>query len=235
MLEGIEFLRINSRVFKTTPRTLSSLPRCARNDDGQGEVGRSMIEMLGVLAIIGVLSVGGIAGYSKAMSSFKQNKWRQQIEDLIFNIKDAYKNERHYSSGLNNILPTLKSMNVVPQDMLDENDKDLFGNKVSVVMRESNGWIRLNIQFDLQQNNQAQQNCMDLFALLPIYTNSIWTVAGSTSPTSYIEFYRLCGNVRPKEYVPGCKEEYVLADVSKACSICKNTSCSILVLFDNNS
>ena len=26
--------------------------------------GRSMIEMLGVLAIIGVLSVGGIAGYS---------------------------------------------------------------------------------------------------------------------------------------------------------------------------
>ena len=31
------------------------------------EKGRSMIEMLGVLAIIGVLSVGGIAGYSKAM------------------------------------------------------------------------------------------------------------------------------------------------------------------------
>ena len=32
------------------------------------ESGRSMIEMLGVLAIIGVLSVGGIAGYSKAMN-----------------------------------------------------------------------------------------------------------------------------------------------------------------------
>ena len=29
--------------------------------------GRSMVEMLGVLAIIGVLSVGAIAGYSKAM------------------------------------------------------------------------------------------------------------------------------------------------------------------------
>ena len=33
--------------------------------------GRSMIEMLGVLAIIGVLSVGGIAGYSKAMEKWK--------------------------------------------------------------------------------------------------------------------------------------------------------------------
>ena len=27
------------------------------------QTGRSMVEMLGVLAIIGVLSVGGIAGY----------------------------------------------------------------------------------------------------------------------------------------------------------------------------
>lgn len=36
--------------------------------------GRSMIEMLGVLAIIGVLSVGGIAGYSKAMYKYKLTK-----------------------------------------------------------------------------------------------------------------------------------------------------------------
>ena len=37
------------------------------------EKGRSMIEMLGVLAIVGVLSVGGIAGYSKAMGKYKTN------------------------------------------------------------------------------------------------------------------------------------------------------------------
>ena len=36
--------------------------------------GRSMVEMLGVLAIIGVLSVGGIAGYSKAMFKYKLNQ-----------------------------------------------------------------------------------------------------------------------------------------------------------------
>ena len=41
--------------------------------------GRSMVEMLGVLAIIGVLSVGGIAGYSKAMTKFKINKSMDQI------------------------------------------------------------------------------------------------------------------------------------------------------------
>lgn len=39
------------------------------------ESGRSMVEMLGVLAIIGVLSVGGIAGYNTAMNRHKANQW----------------------------------------------------------------------------------------------------------------------------------------------------------------
>lgn len=39
--------------------------------------GRSMIEMLGVLAIIGVLSVGGLAAYNTAMQ-------RQRVNDLIY-------------------------------------------------------------------------------------------------------------------------------------------------------
>lgn len=38
------------------------------------ESGRSMVEMLGVLAIIGVLSIGGIAGYSMAMNRYKANE-----------------------------------------------------------------------------------------------------------------------------------------------------------------
>ena len=40
----------------------------------KNENGRSMIEMLGVLAIIGVLSVGGIYGYTVAMRKYKANE-----------------------------------------------------------------------------------------------------------------------------------------------------------------
>ncbi len=57
--------------------------------------GRSMIEMLGVLAIIGVLSVGGIAGYSKAMEKFKVNKIIEEytyfITGLIEHLPDYEK------------------------------------------------------------------------------------------------------------------------------------------------
>ena len=38
------------------------------------EQGRSMVEMLGVLAVVGVLSVGGIAGYTYAMDKHKSNE-----------------------------------------------------------------------------------------------------------------------------------------------------------------
>lgn len=38
------------------------------------ESGRSMVEMLGVLAIIGVLSIGGIAGYTLAMDKYRANE-----------------------------------------------------------------------------------------------------------------------------------------------------------------
>mgnify|MGYP003304645119 CR=1 FL=1 len=49
------------------------------------EKGRSMVEMLGVLAIIGVLSTAGIAGYTKAMEKFKINTAANQISTIISN------------------------------------------------------------------------------------------------------------------------------------------------------
>ena len=61
------------------------------------EKGRSMIEMLGVLAIIGVLSVGGIAGYSKAMMKFKINKTIDQIAMTVTNIRTLYAQQTTYS------------------------------------------------------------------------------------------------------------------------------------------
>ena len=63
--------------------------------------GRSMVEMLGVLAIIGVLSVGGISGYSKAMAKFKLTKAQDQISMLLMNIRTAFATSPSYE-GLNN-------------------------------------------------------------------------------------------------------------------------------------
>ena len=52
-----------------------------------------MIEMLGVLAIVGVLSVGGIAGYSKAMKKYQANKVVGEIIQVLAKIKELSEND----------------------------------------------------------------------------------------------------------------------------------------------
>lgn len=77
--------------------------------------GRSMVEMLGVLAIIGVLSVGGISGYSKAMAKFKLTKAQDQLTMMIMNIRTAYATSPGYP-GLNNSLAA--DYKLVSQEMV---------------------------------------------------------------------------------------------------------------------
>lgn len=66
----------------------------------KSENGRSMVEMLGVLAIIGVLSVGAISGYSKAMFKYKLNKDTEQTSQILAAIS-RHLSDFHASSELN--------------------------------------------------------------------------------------------------------------------------------------
>jgi len=56
----------------------------------KNESGRSMVEMLGVLAVIGVLSIGGIYGYKMAMGKFFEN----DIRDLFARIYQAVQSSK---------------------------------------------------------------------------------------------------------------------------------------------
>lgn len=97
------------------------------------ESGRSMVEMLGVLAIIGVLSVGGIAGYSKAMNKFKINKTTDQVSMLVANIRTLFSAQGDYD-GLDN--KAAKQFGIVPNDMYDSASdntiNNAFGGNVSI-------------------------------------------------------------------------------------------------------
>ena len=93
------------------------------------EQGRSMIEMLGVLAIVGVLSVGGIAGYSKAMAKFKTNKVIDQINTISTNVRTLYSSQRNYG-GLNNC--TAIRMALIPSEMYAASNKSASGSGVEV-------------------------------------------------------------------------------------------------------
>ena len=96
--------------------------------------GRSMIEMLGVLAIIGVLSVGGIAGYSKAMQKYRINKTIEQITLVVGNVQSFYASSKDYAgldgqSGSSahtpisaDALKIISKAKLVPDEMIENND-----------------------------------------------------------------------------------------------------------------
>ncbi len=65
------------------------------------ESGRSMVEMLGVLAIIGVLSVGGIAGYTLSMRRHRANGVADTAAKLALVAYSACQNEM-LNSGSDN-------------------------------------------------------------------------------------------------------------------------------------
>lgn len=81
--------------------------------------GRSMVEMLGVLAIIGVLSVGGIAGYSKAMEKYKINKTIEQINTIATGVRTTFMSQGNYD-GLN--IPVAHNAGIIPDEMWNEDD-----------------------------------------------------------------------------------------------------------------
>lgn len=92
--------------------------------ESNNQTGRSMVEMLGVLAIIGVLSVGGISGYSKAMAKFKLTKAQDQITMLLMNIRTAYATSPSYN-GLT--AATAAAYNIAPGEMVNADADALNG------------------------------------------------------------------------------------------------------------
>ncbi len=93
----------------------------------KSETGRSMIEMLGVLSIVGILSVGGISAFSKTMMKYKSIKFSQTttlfIHDLLSYKKELLKLPRGYQT------PILAKMPFIPNQwtLKGNNIYDIFG------------------------------------------------------------------------------------------------------------
>ena len=98
--------------------------RVKPDNDNIENAGRSMVEMLGVLAIIGVLSVGAISGYSKAMFKYKLNKHTEQMNTLINAVVrnvHSFDNIKHKSV---NLTSTFIKMGEIPTEMVKANNSD---------------------------------------------------------------------------------------------------------------
>lgn len=132
----------------------------------KNQQGRSMIEMLGVLAIIGVLSVGGIAGYSKAMEMWRINKtvgeYSMFVAGLVEHI-DEFNNINKEGTQYP-LVETVKAMNLVPEtwSIVSAQDlRDTWGNQVGIFTRS--GHFQLEIRQGKGNGKAAGKFCEAMF------------------------------------------------------------------------
>lgn len=130
------------------------------------EKGRSMIEMLGVLAIVGVLSLGGIAGYSKAMTKYKRDHMLSQIAELVINIRTLYFQQTSFE-GISK--KTLIGAGAIPNGMYDKTDTANSNipilhamNGEVLIFPSYNGNHDLVEAFEVYIKNLDSQTCLDM-------------------------------------------------------------------------
>ena len=182
--------------------------------------GRSMVEMLGVLAIIGVLSVGAISGYSKAMMKYKLNKQIEQISTvlnnaLIYTIGIKY----DHSQSIFNLLVKL---NVIPKEMIKDQGKDLsFSDSLNNTIRANCGYsgvyfCSLNIKMDT--SNYSVESCRNILTAAKENSPDLWQVAmyknEGDSITSRTYGDKYCGGYYP------CIRDMKLSDIESLCRDC---------------
>ena len=214
------WLRAVCNLINTPHSALSchSLPHGAR------DYGRSMIEMLGVLAIIGVLSVGGIAGYSKAMEMWKISKQKQQIAELFIqtiNLKEYFMREYNKTQTYVSTAYIMNTIGVIPDgmEMVDDyNIQDSAGNNIRIYF---NSWnhkadgLEYMLMFDIFQPNMSKRQMQNYCAtfleqsqaiapyILNVTKRNYATENGNTSgyTVDYFNFY----SATPSDIYNFCK------------------------------
>ena len=195
--------------------------------------GRSMVEMLGVLAIIGVLSVGGIAGYSKAMNKYKINQMLDTVSQVIAKMVEV--DGKNVKNGEINPSNSAKALGFDCEfDEAQSRCKVPFGLYYYNLGTISDDMFM--VQFD---GSMAQEACVALLSS-EFYKN---TPDDWWYPSGYILVYSSEHNVfygKSEEALShGAKTEVTAADIARACHTCGDMddgyepSCRIMLYIRN--
>ena len=135
LLKGLNVTRQYEALFERGVQSSTRVRKAQVVTRQSNPLGRSMIEMLGVLAIIGVLTAGGIAGFTKAMRMYRSNIQKELLVQIFANAinlrSELAAMENNVSSKITYIFDVL---DLVPDGITYKygclHDKD--GNRVDV-------------------------------------------------------------------------------------------------------
>ena len=209
------------------------------------EKGRSMIEMLGVLAIVGVLSVGGIAGYSKAMEMYKIDKALDEYNFLIQGLMEHTEQLTKMSQAnpqQTGITDFVTEANLVPatwKKITIYDFTDSVGNMVGTFLRNGHWAVEIAPGGAYRQNESgaqvnesfSQRACESIFRDLvqPLHSPIHHAFLFRWKQGS-ITFYgdKTCSNEKK------CLRDLTVSEINQTCKACQKDQerCSIGMEFE---
>ena len=196
-------------------------------------IGRSMIEMLGVLAIISVLSVGGIAGYSKALEKYKINKAVSEYSNLIFGLLEHKNDLEKLPNDTAAFSEIARSLNLVPPFWTNAYLGGLRDDLGNIIRIKNNYLYRVEIIFNNRKKTSKQfiSQCRELVSglIYPLQNvlilSYIWHER--TSNQEQYEFWYGSKNCAANEK---CIGDVTLSDIEHQCMSCLETGDCLLLL-----
>ncbi len=187
--------------------------------------GRSMVEMLGVLAIIGVLSVGAIAGYSKAMTKYKLNKQAEAFNMLLANALQISKQIPTAStSSYEYHMDLLQKINLLPDGIrYDETTNRLFDNfenKIAFYSRAGFGY-EWAMGFSLENSPASFEQCQNLINIAKAFSAELLNIIREDNGSAGYSSKYLRGDKTCTEGQT-CLKDLTLDDIANICSQNKN-------------
>ena len=199
--------------------------------------GRSMVEMLGVLAIIGVLSVGAIAGYSKAMMKYKLNKQAEQISWLM-NIMTQYLHEWKFNEGVY-LVPYYIKMNAVDPNMLHHGDTrhlyDPFNNMIKLSNNNSPYYNETLMSIVINDKSSRFETCQNIVNIAQQFSNNlshlnVSRVNSDDGNYNYTHAWR--GDKYCSKEQNNCLRLKTMNDVYEMCKTCNGSArCGINIVW----
>ena len=196
--------------------------------------GRSMVEMLGVLAIIGVLSVGAIAGYSKAMMKYKLNRQTEQIGSILDYVTiNSDKFTHDFSMSFSTLL---RKLGAIPVEMIKNPNSatyyDIFGNTVYPYLNDDGHIIYYGLQISIGKH--SHEVCMNLFQMAQLRSASIYQTLfiKDTEDTTSQYNSRIQGDAYCDDSQT-CLKDLTLSKMEDLCSVCDDskTYCHFYILW----
>ena len=154
----------------------------------KNESGRSMVEMLGVLAIIGVLSVGGIAGYTMAMNRYRANEVVDMANKYAVIAYSAFMTNKMMNNGTEDksVVPTFASTGLFGSNSKVNNTKIEIKTPESDV---SESGIKITLTFAADGKKICQATATSLGVSSAETTEGSKSDCGADTPT-IVYFYK---------------------------------------------